>query len=139
MGCFRQRELIELTLREFFKQTGKNYFQQDYHLFAVITYLALFRLEELGFEQFRRFVFCCNASGMTRFVAFLFNPVVIEDHLKPKWVTILDHEYVQTHLINPIIHHMHLVEPFLQELIDLTTNGQQVVKPREAKEIGFLD
>jgi hypothetical protein len=64
---------------------------------------------------------------MSKFIGFLFNPVTINERLKPKWVTIMDHEYLKSILIEPILNNIHLSESLLQELIGLTEHGQQIV------------
>jgi hypothetical protein len=66
--------------------------------------------------------------NMSKFIGFLFNPVTINERLKPRWVTILDHEYLQSKMIEPILNNVHLSQNLLQELIALTDHGQIVVK-----------
>ncbi|KAI8909101.1 hypothetical protein EDD86DRAFT_206957, partial [Gorgonomyces haynaldii] len=132
-GCYRQRRMIEETLSIFFKETDQRYLQKDYHLYSIITYLALWRLDELGFDQFKRFISCFRSLMMVRFISFLFNPQTVQAKLKPKWLTLFDQEYVQTNFVDPITHHLHVVEPFLEELIEANEHGEKVLKPTKTK------
>lgn len=72
---------------------------------------------------------------MSKFIGFLFNPVTISEKLKPKWVTIIDHEHLQAKMIEPILNNIHLSENLLQELISLAEHGQNIISKDGVKKI----
>ena len=47
----------------------------DNIMYSVFTYLALFRLEELGFQKFKEFTATQDSSKMYYFVNYLFDKV----------------------------------------------------------------
>lgn len=55
-GTVRYRGLIQSLLKAFYFKNAGNASRQDAHLYSVVAYLGLFRLEELTFPQFRRLV-----------------------------------------------------------------------------------
>lgn len=64
-------------------------------MYVVLTYLILWRLEEISFEKLTKFIRALDPVKMSRFIGFMFNPVTIESVLKEEWGKILDHEYLK--------------------------------------------
>ena len=62
---------------------------------TVFCYLAIWRLEELGFEKYAKFISCFDPFKMSRLVEFIFNLIQLETCLKLAWGKILDHEYLK--------------------------------------------
>ncbi|KAJ3044239.1 hypothetical protein HDV00_002917 [Rhizophlyctis rosea] len=113
-GCVRHRNIIEIATIDFLHKTGDQYLRTDYNLFAVLLYLALYRLDDLTFENFRHFITCHDPVTMARLIAFLFNPANLQgdqtavgntepdaemqtqqEGLVAKWGKVVDLEYVQ--------------------------------------------
>ncbi|KAI8926288.1 hypothetical protein BC831DRAFT_457236 [Entophlyctis helioformis] len=132
LGCVRHRKILEATLRMFYEQSGGRYLQNEYYLFAVFCYLTLWRLEELGFPRFSKFVRCFDPAKMSRLVGFLFNPANLEVDLKKVWGTILDHQFLKEHVIDPILRHVSVAQKLLEELCDRADYGM-VAKPSDKK------
>jgi hypothetical protein len=60
-GCMRYKRLIGILISAFMHHNAGTVLRGDADMYVVYTYLALMRLEELGFGQFR----CagCRAAG----------------------------------------------------------------------------
>eukprot|EP00842_Homolaphlyctis_polyrhiza_P004117 jgi/Hompol1/4706/HPOL_002296-RA len=123
------------TLRLFYERTGGRYLQNEYYMFAVFCYLALWRLEELGFAKFSKFVKCFDPVKMSRLIGFIFNPVNLESDLKKTWGTVLDHQFVKEHVIDPILRHVSVGQKLLEELCDDADFGM-VAKKSDKKPTG---
>ena len=67
----------------------------DINLILVLMYLAMFRLEELTFKNYSKFLRFYDPSKMAQLIGFLFDAKFIDDTLKPIWFSILDAEYVK--------------------------------------------
>lgn len=76
---------------------------------------------------------------MSAFIGFLFNPLTLESVLVPKWNTIMDHEYVQTKMIRPMLEVSHQSGPFLAELFELSEKGQQIIKKSKKKSVTQIE
>jgi hypothetical protein len=63
-GCVQYNKLLQVVNDTFHSKDGRNFKKHDAHLFRVIAYLAIFRLEELGMAHFRRFVTSQPVSKM---------------------------------------------------------------------------
>nr|KAJ3422994.1 hypothetical protein HK105_004953 [Polyrhizophydium stewartii] len=152
LGCVRHRKILErsdvqTTLRLFYEKTGGRYLQNEYYLFAgesgppsngaklvltrimtrleprVFCYLALWRLEELGFARFSKFVRCFDPVKMSRLIGFIFNPVNLETDLKQAWGKVLDHQFLKEHVIDPILRHISVAQKLLEEHCDRADYG----------------
>ena len=99
-------------------------------LTIVLMYLALIRLEELGFPKYGRFVRCFDPTKMSRLIGFLFDPASLEGDLKTMWFSVLDAEYVKEHILAP----MHKNLPSAQILLsDLCERSDKGLVPKKSK------
>lgn len=94
----------------------------------VITYLALWRLEEIGFASFSRFVQCFDPAKMAALIGFLFDPVIIQQELKASWCGILDDSFVKERIIDPLLHHVSNGIQLVSDLVRLNENGMEIHK-----------
>ncbi|KAI8898283.1 hypothetical protein BC833DRAFT_590480, partial [Globomyces pollinis-pini] len=127
-GCIRHRAFLEATLKLFYKLNKGKFLQKEFYLFSIITYMGLWRLEELGFATFSRFVHCFHPEHMASLISFLFNPSLIQKELKNLWCTILDSSFVKEHIIDQLLHHVSMADQLKEELVTLTEKGMVVQK-----------
>jgi hypothetical protein len=92
--------------------------------------LALWRLDELGFDQYRRFIMCFPAQLMIELVQFIFNQNNLESRLYGAWVTILDFEHVRSKIIEPLLNHLPLAQELSNELQRVIQKGQAISKTK---------
>ncbi|EGF81837.1 hypothetical protein BATDEDRAFT_23491 [Batrachochytrium dendrobatidis JAM81] len=128
LGCVKHRKILESTLKLFYQRTGGKYLQNEYYLFAVICYLALWRLDELGFQRFSKFVKCFDPAKMSRLVGFIFSPDNLNTDLKYIWGQVLDHQFLKEHVIDSILRHVSVAQNLLEELCDRADYGMTAKK-----------
>ncbi|KAI8814605.1 hypothetical protein BJ742DRAFT_766414 [Cladochytrium replicatum] len=106
-GCVKHTRPLQVALDHFYETTGRIHLRTDYTLYAVLFYLAIFRLSDLS-GSFGFFSRCVKAFASKRprrmlgMVQFLFSV----DHLSAlaeKWKTILDVTYVEEILVRPLL------------------------------------
>ncbi|KAJ3304933.1 hypothetical protein HDV03_002161 [Kappamyces sp. JEL0829] len=131
LGCIRRGPFLEATLQRFLKSASGTFLQKDYYLFAVICYLALWRLEEIGFAAFSRFVRCFEPGKMALLVAYLFNPDNVQGELRTLWCSHLDEHYVREKIIEPMVYHVPNAQQLERELKKLNDNGMELRKVRK--------
>ncbi|KAJ3383445.1 hypothetical protein HDU84_003612 [Entophlyctis sp. JEL0112] len=99
LGCVRHKKIIDITLRLLYKYAGGIYLKSEYNLFAVLSFLCIFRLAEddLSFDQFAKFIKPLDPTKMARFLAFMFDGMHLVDDgiLTRGWATVLDREYIK--------------------------------------------
>ncbi|KAJ1330099.1 hypothetical protein BSLG_009731 [Batrachochytrium salamandrivorans] len=114
------------SLRLFYKKTGGNYLQTEYHLFS-----ALWRLEELGFQKFSKFVRLFDPLKMSKLLGFIFNPANLNHDLKIVWEEVLDHQFLKEHVIDPVLRHVSIAQSLMEELRNLADNGMVAKKSQK--------
>ncbi len=72
-GCMRFKKMLKIFLSSlYFKHSGETQ-RSDYTLYMVFGYLALLRLHELGFADFRTLVLSQEHFKMSVLLKFLFS------------------------------------------------------------------
>jgi hypothetical protein len=139
LGCIKRGAFLEATLQRFLAQYMGIYLQKDYFIYAIICYLALWRIEEIGFSAFSKFVRCFDPKKMASLIDFLFQPSNIEGVLKPLWCTILDGHFVRDKIIHHILQHSSNALLFQQDLMKFAQNGMEIKKTEKiTKQDPFL-
>lgn len=87
-GLYRYSRLLEALLSAFYHHHSGTAQRQDANMYAVFAYLALFRLHELSFPQFRRLVRSQDAQKILVFVKFLFSVQNLENFCKDAWLKV---------------------------------------------------
>ncbi|KAI9103812.1 hypothetical protein DFS34DRAFT_300016 [Phlyctochytrium arcticum] len=131
-GCVRQRKALQVALKLFYKTTGERWLRNDHNLFAVLFYLILFRFNELTFPKLRNILNCYDATKMSRLVSFVFDQDYLLGPLREGWSHILDAEWVNEHMIDPIVDHAQDVVELSRELAEKAILG--MVPKKSTKE-----
>lgn len=127
-GCIRYRKMLDSCLQLFYVKTGARYLQSEYNLFAVICYLSLMRLNELGFSKFATFIQCFDPTKMARIVEYLFSPSNLNGQLKESLCNVFDIDFVNSRIIEPITKNLKSAQTLLKKLCELSENGQMLKK-----------
>merc|ERR1719457_87852 len=117
--------MIEATLQKFLA-INKNLLRKDYYVYCIISYLALWRLDEIGFSNFERFVQGFSPKVMHQLISFLFNPHKVQTELKILWCTMFDEEFVAERIMDPILHHLPHAQQLAANLYHLSQNGMGI-------------
>jgi hypothetical protein len=88
----------------------------------------MWRLEEIGFSSFSKFVICFEPAKMAALIGFLFNPNILQKELHVIWCFILDDMYVKERITDPLVHHISNGMQLKQDLLHIVENGMEITK-----------
>ncbi|XP_022251446.1 cilia- and flagella-associated protein 99-like isoform X2 [Limulus polyphemus] len=87
-------KIFSTVTKEFYATVGRNVKAINEELFKVICYLVLFRLENIGIQQLKKFILQKNSRSVKKFLTFLLDENVIKESLLPKWYRVYDLAFV---------------------------------------------
>ena len=67
--------MLKSFIDNFYADNAARLLRIDMMLYTILGYLALFRLDELGFVQFKEFAMTQDPQKVFNFAAYLFNKV----------------------------------------------------------------
>jgi hypothetical protein len=82
-GWFREKAGIEAFMDNFFSDCAAMVSRADKGLYTVIAYIAIFRLDEIGWHHFKEFVITQDPTKMSNIISYLFNTVSDEVFCSP--------------------------------------------------------
>ncbi|XP_069798286.1 cilia- and flagella-associated protein 99 isoform X2 [Narcine bancroftii] len=132
-GCLYYRPLLDVIVNGFYVQDGNNFLRLDCNLFAVICYLATFRLNELGLKHFTKFISSQDVNKMHKFLKFFFDVENLSTWIKDEWCQIYDVAYVKEKLIDSLLRW----QPDIQNVIDHLANvlANKVIHKKEKQPV----
>jgi hypothetical protein len=71
-------------------------------LYLILAYLTIFRLEELTFPEYRKFIESQEPDKMSVFISYVFDVSRLASSVKWDWLKIFDLEYVEDYMLRPI-------------------------------------
>ncbi|XP_058256077.1 cilia- and flagella-associated protein 99 isoform X3 [Hemibagrus wyckioides] len=89
-GCIAHQKLLDVVINVFYNQKGKYFLKADRNQFVVVSYLAMFHLEDLGLEQFSIIIKSLDCSKMYK--------VPASTHKAPKEQQVLEDVKQKNHL-----------------------------------------
>jgi len=99
-GCTRYKKLLKVFISSlYFKHAGETQ-RADMTMYTIFGYLALLRLTELGFSDFRQLVLSQESFKMSVFLKFTFKEENLKDWLRPEWIKIYEPTFVDEQLID---------------------------------------
>ncbi|XP_058042450.1 cilia- and flagella-associated protein 99 isoform X1 [Ahaetulla prasina] len=117
-GCLEYKTVLDVVVDAFYIRDGKHCLFSERNMYVVICYLAIFRLEELGFQLFSKIIKSMDVAKICKFLRFFFNMVNLQTWIKDEWSQIYDSVYVNENWIEPL----EKWEPKIQELISQLEN-----------------
>jgi hypothetical protein len=129
-GCQRYKRLLKVFLSSFYYNHSGEAARSDISLYTVLAYLAILRLDELTFDQFKRLVLSQDFVKTRVFLKFLFNEESLSKWLKEGWLTLYEPHYVQTELIDEVLK----FEPQVRELVAELDRRQAMGEAKRAAE-----
>ncbi|KAJ1622286.1 hypothetical protein T492DRAFT_1063602 [Pavlovales sp. CCMP2436] len=123
--------MLKVFLSSFYFNHSGEAGRSDQSLYTVLAYLAILRLEELSFEQFKRLVLSQDFVKTRVFLKFLFNEESLTKWLKEGWLTLYEPHYVQTELIDEVLK----FEPQVRDLVDELDRRQAMADAKKAAEV----
>lgn len=98
-GWYRQRRGLDAFITNLYADKSASISRNDMVLYTVFAYLAIFRLEDLGFKKFAEFILTQDPTKMYSFTSYLFNEDNLWSCLRADWMKIYDLTYVEDDLI----------------------------------------
>jgi len=130
-GCVRNKKALKVFLLNFYHDNAGTTLRNDYTMYMVMAYLAIFRLSEVGFQEFKRFINVEEPSKMHVFLSYLWDPKNIAGPIKQEWLTIFDAEYIENGMIGQITKYRPDVHQLCQ---DLHTKAFGIAAKKQAAE-----
>ncbi|XP_035962258.1 cilia- and flagella-associated protein 99 [Halichoerus grypus] len=137
-GCLEYRKLLAVVVDAFYVRAGWLCPRADYNLFEVICYLAMFQLEELGFQLFCDIVRAQPVDKMHKFLGFFFNPLNLCSWIKDEWSLIYETAHVRENWIDPLMRWQPEVQELIHQLEEvmaiqppLSKSKAKVTEPKE--------
>lgn len=99
-GCMRYQKFLRLFVTSFlYCHTGVP--RTDQTLYMVLGYLLFFRLEDLGAEELRQFMFCDLGSppAMHAILQYTFSEEDLNKWVKMEWCKVYDIKYIEDDVI----------------------------------------
>ncbi|GMH93686.1 hypothetical protein TL16_g12696 [Triparma laevis f. inornata] len=125
---------IAAFLKHYFYDNAGSVLRADYDMYAIMLCLCLFRIEDIGFEQFSVFCMCEEPTKMAAFLGYLFDTSdksPVQCSVKQEWCKHYDVTYIEKELIAKITS----LENDMKGLINkLVSKAQGMVAAQEEKE-----
>ncbi|XP_072546537.1 cilia- and flagella-associated protein 99 isoform X1 [Salminus brasiliensis] len=131
-GCVEYQRLLDIVVNVFYNQSEKSLFKADRNQYVVVCYLAMFHLEDLGFEQFSRIIKSLDSSKMYMFLSFFFNVANLTTWIHGEWSQLYDAAYVEHKWIAPLLRWRNEIEGLLEHLVKkMTKSSLQRESPKK--------
>ena len=98
-GWYKERDTLQVLIHNYYADNAASVSRNDMIMYQVFGYLAMFRLDELGFFRFKEFTKTQEPTKMYNFVLYLFNEENLHSCLRSDWMKIRDLNYVEDELI----------------------------------------
>ncbi|XP_040275146.1 cilia- and flagella-associated protein 99 [Bufo bufo] len=134
-GCVQYKTLLDVVVQAFYARDGKHYLLSEQCLYAVISYIAIFKMEELGLQTFGRIVRCQDFTKMDKFLRFFFNVLNLNTWIRDEWSQIYDSDYVKENLINPLLKWQPEVLNLLEVIESKRVKGPNLAKGSNGTEV----
>ena len=102
-GTFKYKKMLKIFLSSLYFKHGGETQRSDYTLYMVFGYIALLRLHELGFGDFRELVLSQEFFKMSVLLKFLFSEENLNEWLRPEWIKLYDNKFVDEQLIEKVL------------------------------------
>ena len=102
-GTFKYKKMLKIFLSSLYFKHGGETQRSDYTLYMVFGYIALLRLHELGFQDFRELVLSQEHFKMSVLLKFLFSETNLNEWLRPEWIKLYDTKFVDEQLIEKVL------------------------------------
>ncbi|KAM6961106.1 cilia- and flagella-associated protein 99 [Aplochiton taeniatus] len=127
-GCIEHKKLLDIVINVFYIQHGKCLFKTDRNQFAIVGYLAMFLLDEIGLQCLSNIVKSLDIRKMHKFLAFFFNITNLTTWIQGEWSRIYDATYVERNWIAPLLRWRPEIEALMGELASRISRGDRVKK-----------
>lgn len=121
-GCVRFNAMIKVVVDGFYLTDGQKCLRADSNMYSVMSYLILFRIEELGMGHLKKFMATQDTKKMFKFLNFLLNEANLKSWMMEEWCKLYDSSFVQTQILSPLLRFELELKEYLQLLSDKISN-----------------
>ncbi|CAM9428541.1 unnamed protein product, partial [Ectocarpus fasciculatus] len=115
-GCVRYKEALRVFLKHFYNDMASSVLRNDFTLYMVLGYLLLFRLDELGFGEFRRLTSSEDPTKMAQLLGYLIDWERVEGQLTQDWLTVFDLKYINDKMLGGLRRASGKIEDYCKKL-----------------------
>ena len=101
-GCVRYKQVLKIFLSTFYHDNSGRTSRNDYTMYMILSYLYFFRLREVGFKNMEAFVQTQDPSCMHIFLSYIFDREKMNGAIRAEWLRILDSDYIDTKIFQPM-------------------------------------
>merc|ERR1711973_311920 len=132
LGCVHYNPAVMVVVDGFYRQDGqrRTLMASDKNLYAVLVYLLLYRVEELGSVHCHKFIMSQNINKMHKFLTYFLDEDKLKTWIFAEWCKQYDLSYVQVNLLSPLLRWLPELKVSLTKLTDKLNNKQKI---RESK------
>ena len=131
-GTMRYKKMLKIFLSSLYFKHGGETQRSDYTLYMVFGYLALLRLHELGFPDFRVLVLSQEYFKMSVLLKFLFSEQNLNEWLRPEWLKLYEPTFVDEQLVGKLLVFVPNVEA-LQKVLEGRMSAEAAKKEAAAE------
>ncbi|KAK6186206.1 hypothetical protein SNE40_008291 [Patella caerulea] len=102
-GCVRYSSVLKVVIDGFYIKDGKIALRAEQGLYSVLCYLILFRLDELGVSQLRKFIYSQDINRIYKLLNFFLDEKNLLTWIQDKWCSLYENSFVQTVLLSPLM------------------------------------
>ena len=129
-GWYRERRVLESFISNLYADNAARVLRADNIMYTIFAYLAIFCLDELGFDKFKEIIATQDPTKMYIFVSYLFNMDNLWSILRADWMKIVDLKFVEDEIIAGIEAKMPVISDFL---VELEAKAQGIAASLQAK------
>lgn len=133
-GVMRYKGALKAFMTCFFNDMMARVVRSDYTTYMILTYLCIFRLEELTLEEFRRFAFAIGDPDKSILLLEYIFKIEEESEVFAHWVRILDADYVHDDILGGLANNREGAEELIAEL-EAKSNGIVLEKSSEDRRL----
>ncbi|XP_019909458.1 cilia- and flagella-associated protein 99 isoform X2 [Esox lucius] len=127
-GCIEHKRILDVVINVFYAQCGKCLLKADRSQFAIICYLSVFLLDDLGLQCFSKIVNSLDIKKIYQFLSFFFNITNLSTWIQGEWSQIYDASYVEKNWIAPLLRWRPEIEILMAQQVSRMSGESQVKK-----------
>merc|ERR1719419_1222101 len=132
-GIERDKKCLKAIVNGIFTAHSGQTNLNDTNLYLIFTYLIIFRLNEMGFLQLRRFLKSVDKAKISILLGFIFDS--LEDWLPAKLSLVYDYIYVDEQIIQVLRDHRDAFVELKEQFEEATMGPEAMAQVREPKEV----
>ncbi|CAE7203246.1 CFAP99 [Symbiodinium sp. CCMP2456] len=117
-GCHRYDKLLKLFVTSFAFRVPAIAVRSEQSLYQVLAYLLFFRLDEMGLQDFRQFIFCGYGSPPAIFalMQYALDREELNNWVMQEWLKHYDPEYLDEDVLGKLHRRAEDLRPMMEEI-----------------------